>query len=168
MQTLGAFEQKPRRFLQLHERFEPILVAEREDHAAEDLNNCAQQLLQHGLEHLRAVFDEHRVAFQEHRGASNEHRVAFHEHGGGVVPVDAPSVAYFAREVVITLPPDAILAAVDPKEAAPGPHRPGARRADRRRQALGRPLAGSRGGDHLVRTALRAAGRRWSPRRCLG
>ncbi len=72
--------QKLRRFMGIHERFEPILVAECEDHAAGDVNNWRLRLLDEPFSPLRVVFDEHR---------------------GGLLPVDAPSVRHFTPDVAI-------------------------------------------------------------------
>ncbi len=70
MQKLGPFMQKLRRFMETEGSFEPTLVAECEEHAAEDLNRCRLRLLQQALSPLRGALVGHRVAFDEHRDDS--------------------------------------------------------------------------------------------------
>ncbi len=114
MRTLGALMQALRRFLEIHESFEPILVAECEDHAAEVLNGCRLRLLEEAFSPLRVAFDEHRGALEGHRVAFREHRGRQDEHRARVLPVGAPSVAHFASDVAVTRPVDAVLAEIDP------------------------------------------------------
>ncbi len=69
-ETLDAFMQKLRPFMELHESFGPILVAGCEDDAAEVPNNGRLRRLERGLPPLRAVFDEHRGALEGRRSGS--------------------------------------------------------------------------------------------------
>ncbi len=54
--------------MEIHESFEPIVVAECEDDAAGDVNNGGLRLLDEAFSPLRGDLEGHRGALEGHRG----------------------------------------------------------------------------------------------------